>query len=104
MTESAAPQEPAEDPSRSEERAPARFSQDDPWIGRMVDRYLVERVLGQGGMGQVYVARHVDLNRTAAVKILRADQVPDAARARFRREMALMAGVNHPNVATVYDG
>lgn len=65
--------------------------------------YVVERELGRGGMGVVYLARDPKLNRPVAIKVL-----PDAmsldpeSLARFEREAKLLASVNHPNVATIY--
>jgi len=66
--------------------------------------YLLGEVLGRGGMGVVYRARHVHLGREAAVKVL----APEFAgfgdfRGRFLRESRLAASLDHPNVITVYD-
>ena len=63
------------------------------------------RRLGRGGMGVVYLARQVSLNRQVAIKILPPlPRAESAARAeRFRREAELMARVSHPNVVSVYD-
>jgi serine/threonine-protein kinase len=65
--------------------------------------YPVERELGRGGMGVVYLARDPRLNRLVAIKI-----VPEALAnnpdnmARFEREARLLAAVNHPNIASIY--
>jgi eukaryotic-like serine/threonine-protein kinase len=63
------------------------------------------RLLGRGGMGVVYLARQLSLNRTVAVKLLasvpRVDPVLQAAR--FRREAELMARVSHPNIVAIHD-
>ncbi len=63
------------------------------------------RRVGRGGMGVVYLARQVSLNRQVAIKILpplpRAESAMRAER--FRREAELMARVSHPNVVSVYD-
>ena len=67
-------------------------------------RYLVLRVLGRGGMGQVWLVRHVDLDTLRALKILfgtRGD--PGRSQERFRREARLMASFNHPHAVTVHD-
>jgi formylglycine-generating enzyme required for sulfatase activity len=63
------------------------------------------RRLGRGGMGVVYLARQVSLNRQVAIKILPPlPRAESAARAEtFRREAELMARVSHPNVVSVYD-
>ena len=74
-------------------------------IGSVVaDRYLVTDFLGEGGMGRVYRARHVRLPQQAAIKVLRREQVTDAAAvARFNREAANASRINHECVARVFD-
>ncbi len=67
-------------------------------------RYRIEGVLGSGGMGTVYMARHPTLPRSDALKVLSAElSHDDEFRARFIREADLAATLNHPNVVTVYD-
>src|SRR4051812_31294296 len=70
----------------------------------MLAGYRVEGVLGQGGMGVVYEATQLSLNRTVALKLL-AGQLGDdpAFRERFRREGLLQAQIDHPNIVTVYE-
>ena len=65
----------------------------------------VTRLIGLGGMGEVYLARQVALNRPVAVKFLTrtAGGPADDYEARFRREAELMARVSHPNVVTIFD-
>lgn len=60
--------------------------------------------MGEGGMGIVYRAHDMNLERTVAVKILNASvrQEPDFI-ARFRQEARIQAGLNHPNIATLFD-
>ncbi len=66
--------------------------------------YRVERLLGSGGMGVVYLARHEQLGRLVAVKLIaRRDGLDQLRRSRFRREAELISGVGHPNVVTLYD-
>jgi serine/threonine-protein kinase len=67
-------------------------------------RYVVERVLGRGGMATVYLARDVELDRLVAVKALNG-LLADSVRAgdRFRREALTVARLSHPNVVGVYD-
>jgi tRNA A-37 threonylcarbamoyl transferase component Bud32 len=61
-------------------------------------------LLGQGGMGAVYKARHKELDRLVAVKILPAEVSRDPAFAqRFSREARAMARLNHPHIVNVYD-
>jgi serine/threonine protein kinase len=75
--------------------------------GTRVGRYVIELAVGRGAMGAVYAAVDPDLNRKVAVKVLRADAMPDIARqkmrARLLREAQAMARLSHPEVITVYD-
>jgi tRNA A-37 threonylcarbamoyl transferase component Bud32/tetratricopeptide (TPR) repeat protein len=67
-------------------------------------RYLVERLLAEGGMGAVYVARNKSLGHPVAIKILPPDVATSEVRmARFRREAALAAHLSHPNIVQVYE-
>ena len=69
-----------------------------------VPGYEVQSVLGRGGMGVVYRARHVALNRTVALKMLLSGAYAAAgALARFRREAEAVAGLRHPHIVQVYD-
>jgi predicted ATPase/predicted Ser/Thr protein kinase len=80
---------------------PARSSTD--LAGRSIRHYLVERELGRGGMGIVYLARDTRLEREVALKVLPDQVAADPARlARFRREAKLLASMNHPNIATIH--
>ena len=74
-------------------------------VGSIIaDRYHVLRKLGEGGMGQVYLAEHVKMGRKSAVKVMNPGMVNDAdAISRFNREAANASRINHPNVAAVYD-
>jgi len=66
--------------------------------------YRIEGVLGQGGMGVVYEATQLSLNRTVALKLLATNLgEDDAFRERFRREGLLQAAIEHPNIVTVYE-
>lgn len=68
------------------------------------EKYLLERLIGRGGMGAVYEARHTGLERAVAVKLLRHDYLEDShALERFRREARAVARIRHPNVADIYD-
>lgn len=74
-------------------------------VGSIIaDRYHVLRKLGEGGMGQVYLAEHVKMGRKSAVKVMNPGMVHDAdAISRFNREASNASRINHPNVAAVYD-
>ena len=66
--------------------------------------YDVQAMLGRGGMGVVYKARHLCLNRLVALKMLQAGAYAGAhERARFHREAQVVAGLRHANIVQVYD-
>jgi len=74
-------------------------------VGQVVaDRYHVTKKLGEGGMGQVYLAEHVKMGRRSAIKVMNPAMVhdPDAV-ARFNREAANASRITHPNVCAIYD-
>jgi serine/threonine protein kinase len=65
--------------------------------------YRIERLLGAGGMGEVYRARDIRLDRDVAIKTLPDGFAADADRvARFRREAKVLASLNHPFIAAIY--
>lgn len=75
-----------------------------PADGEVVGGYRVERLLGQGGMGVVFLARDERLQRNVALKLLRPERVGlGAARDRFVREAKLAARVEHPGICPVYE-
>ena len=68
------------------------------------DRYELRSVIGRGGMAEVWQARDLRLGREVAVKRLRADLATDPTfQTRFQREAQSAAGLNHPNIVSVYD-
>lgn len=72
--------------------------------GAVFAGFTVERLLGQGGMGSVYLARHPRLGKQTALKLLNRELFTDAeVRARFEREADLAAHLDHPNIVAVYD-
>ncbi|MFL6233935.1 MAG: protein kinase domain-containing protein [Thermoanaerobaculia bacterium] len=73
--------------------------------GSILDgKYEIVQRLGSGGMGEVYLVRHVHLQELRVVKILRQDLAADpSAQKRFMREARLATQVKHPNVAILYD-
>lgn len=87
------------------EAAPDWDPSGDPLIGSVVDgRYEVEDVLGEGGMGTVYRARHRALGRRFAMKALRRELSQDGElAARFIQEAKAAAAVSHPNVVQITD-
>jgi hypothetical protein len=68
-----------------------------------VPGYEVEAVLGHGGMGVVYKARHLALKRTVALKMLAAGHPHPAERARFRAEAEAVARLQHPNIVQIHE-
>src|SRR5215218_9144026 len=67
-------------------------------------RFRIEREIGTGGMGTVYLATHLDLERPVAVKIIRREFAGDADVAdRFLREARTMAKLHHPHAAMIFD-
>src|SRR5262249_28130371 len=74
-------------------------------VGRVfLGRYEAVRLLGEGGMGRVYLARQVDLGRQVVVKVMHDHIASDPRfRERFQRETLLMARFSPPYVVTLYD-
>jgi serine/threonine-protein kinase len=73
--------------------------------GALLDgRYRIVRLLGEGGMGSVYLASHVGLGRDVAIKFLHAELVSrDDAVGRFNREAQAAAAIRHKNIIEVFD-
>ncbi|MET0389213.1 MAG: serine/threonine-protein kinase [Polyangiales bacterium] len=78
---------------------------DDAWIGRVLDdRYRITERLGEGGMGAVFVAEHLKLRKSVAVKVIRAELAGNGeVAARFAREAMATAQFEHPHVASATD-
>ena len=73
-------------------------------VGKKLASFNVEKVIGRGGMGVVYLARDTKLDRSVAIKSLPSGLLSSStARSRFRREAKLLASMNHPNIAVIYD-
>jgi tetratricopeptide (TPR) repeat protein len=74
--------------------------------GSTIGRFVVRGLVGKGGMGEVYAAYDPELERTVAIKLLRARAGPDGpphGRSRLLREAQAIARVSHPNVVVVYE-
>ncbi len=73
--------------------------------GHIIDnKYHLLRLLGEGGMGQVFEAEHLGIEKRVAVKVLHERVLADrVAVERFKREAKIMGGLHHPNVVEVYD-
>jgi CheY-like chemotaxis protein len=77
---------------------------DDPRLGTVIAGYRIEERIGRGGMGVVYRAEHLNLQRRAAIKIIAPDLAEsEGFRERFTREARIAAALQHPNIVTVYD-
>ncbi|HYT33849.1 MAG TPA: protein kinase [Ktedonobacteraceae bacterium] len=81
-----------------------------PLEGQYLGRYFLVRLLGSGGMGDVYIAMDSTVNRQVAIKVIRAEVSPfpdpdagrEAARL-FQREVKAIAGLDHPHILPLYD-
>lgn len=73
------------------------------WSQRRFGPYCLQQVLGEGGMGTVFLAVREDLGSVAAVKILRDAWLSPARRERFASEQRVLAQLNHPAIARLYD-
>jgi serine/threonine protein kinase len=73
-------------------------------VGKEFGTYKIEKPIGAGGMGEVYLAHDDKLNRKVALKILPAEFTADADRIkRFEREARMISALNHPYIVTIYD-
>jgi len=73
-----------------------------PPVPDRIGRYLIERKIGEGGMGIVYAARDERLDRTVALKTIRGSS-DEIARKRLWREARAAAGISHPNICQLYE-
>lgn len=76
------------------------------WIGRRIGVYQVEAEIGRGGMGEVYRAVRADgqFKKNVAIKVVRGGYDTAAVLERFLHERQILASLDHPNIARLYDG
>ena len=94
------------DKQPGEEELPptASFGDSEVWPGGQIGQFRIERELGRGGAGVVYLAHDTKLDRSVAIKSLPAALMDNPkARSRFAREARVLASLNHPNIATIYE-
>ena len=73
------------------------------FVGRQIGPYQIVRVIGAGGMGQVYEAIQESPNRSVALKLLRASIDNEHTRARFDYEVEMLGRLQHPGIARIYE-
>jgi serine/threonine-protein kinase len=82
--------------------ASAPADRESPLIGKTVDRYRILRLIGEGGMGAVFLAERSDFSLKVALKLIRG--ATPALVQRFERERRILAAMHHPGIAQLFDG
>ncbi len=82
------------------------LAEEDPFIGRQLGPYSIEECLGRGGMGAVYLASRADkeFEHRVALKMIRRGMDSELVVRRFRHERQILATLNHPHIARLFDG
>ena len=75
----------------------------DEWVGRTIGQFEIVRIIGTGGMGNVYEAKQLHPHRSVALKIVKTAAATPAALHRFEMESEMLARLQHPGIAQVYD-
>lgn len=85
---------------------PTLLDENDPLIDSRVGAYRLLRLLGEGGMGRVFLAERADgeFRHQVALKLMRSGFASEEMNERFRRERELLARLAHPNIAQLHDG
>ncbi|HEY8431261.1 MAG TPA: serine/threonine-protein kinase, partial [Sandaracinaceae bacterium] len=83
--------------------AAAAAAPEEGLVGTTLDHFVIEALLGQGGMGEVYAARDTSLDRPVAIKVLRGDVTRQPGMIdRFLREARSQARLSHPNIVAIH--
>ncbi len=88
---------------KAQDEAAVGIEEVDPEPPFQIDQYRCERILGRGGMGVVYLARHTSLRRRFAVKLLRSGILSPENRWRFAFEAELLRRLQHPGIAGIFE-
>jgi non-specific serine/threonine protein kinase/serine/threonine-protein kinase len=72
-------------------------------VGAIISRYRIESILGQGGMGAVYLARQEKPDRAVAIKVIRAGLATSSMLRRFEQEAEVLGRLQHPGIAQIYE-
>ena len=74
------------------------------WLGKTIGKVRIEKILARGGMAEVYLGSHLNLERPVAVKLLHSyiEEDPSLLE-RFHREAKVVAGLRHPNIVQIFD-
>lgn len=88
------------------EPPPAVAAEVDSWVGKTIGHFRLERLIGRGGMGAVYLGRRTtgDFDQDVAIKIASSRMTLPWLRQRFLQERQTLASLNHPNIASLLDG
>ena len=80
------------------------INKDDKLVGQTIDKYLIKKEIGHGGMGIVFLAEREDFHQEVALKLIKRGMDSEAILERFAREREILAALNHPFVARLLDG
>src|SRR5512139_1488340 len=74
------------------------------WLGKVIGRVRIEKLLARGGMAEVYLGTHLTLERPVAIKLLQShiEEEPELLE-RFHREAKVVAGLRHSNIVQIFD-
>ncbi len=94
---------PADQIPKDELKNTEKDAEPDPLVGQIIAECKLEKKLGQGGMGYVYKAKHLALNKPVAIKFLSDHILNETAKKRFLREARAAAKLEHGNIVSVYN-